>query len=73
MGTSNRKLKNGTEEMYTVIIATDQLEAIKNIAHWDRKKIKDVLNAALSVYLEKWQKQPENNQYVENGSIKPRP
>lgn len=46
----------------TFIVRTDQLEQIKAISYWDRKKIKEVLGEALEFYI--------NNYKKKNGEIK---
>lgn len=48
----------------TFIVNKEHLEALKDIAFWDRALIKDVLEDALSNYISNWESV--------NGSIKPR-
>ena len=49
--TSQRGLPEGWERA-TFIIQEEQLEKIKALAYWERKKIKDVIAEAISAYLE---------------------
>jgi hypothetical protein len=54
---------NEQEVTATFQFKSQQLNDIKAIAYWERKKIKDVLKEALLSYIEKYIK--------ENGNIKP--
>ncbi len=47
----------------TFIVQESLLEKIKSIAYWDRLQIKEVVNDALSNYLQQWE--------AKNGHIKP--
>lgn len=67
------KLKNGKEERYTAVYDSAVLDAAKNIAHWDRKKIKDILDEGLSAYVETWKADPKNKAFIKAGKIMPRP
>lgn len=61
------KLKNGKEERYTIVIESDTLNDLRNIAYWQRKKIKDAISAAIAPYIESWKADPDNKQYVNEG------
>jgi hypothetical protein len=52
------------ESRATFILKEELIEQLKNIAWWDRKKIKEVVGEALSQYVDQWEK--------ENGAVKPR-
>jgi hypothetical protein len=53
------------EERATYIVEIQLNEKIKEIAHWERILIKDVLNTALREYVKKYEKQ--------HGAIRPIP
>lgn len=56
--------KNKEEEVRaTFQFTTHQLKDIKAIAYWERKKLKEIMNEALSSYIDKYVK--------EKGNIKP--
>lgn len=61
---SQQGTKEG-ETRATFIIQEELLQAIKDIAYWERLKIKDVLQRALEVEVARYEKQ--------NGPIKPTP
>jgi hypothetical protein len=61
---SSQKGTKNDETRATFIVKEDLLEQLKNIAWWDRKKIKDVIGEALSKYIDQWEE--------ENGLVKPR-
>lgn len=61
--TSQEGTKEG-ETRATFIVSEQSLEKIKNISYWQRLSIKDVVNDALSEYLERHEKK--------NGPVKPR-
>ncbi|OLY91199.1 hypothetical protein SAMN05444008_11273 [Cnuella takakiae] len=52
------------EERATFIMKTELLEKIRNVAYWDRLKIKDVIEVALVEYFARYEKK--------NGEIKTR-
>ena len=53
------------EEKYIVIVKTTSLEAIKNVAYWDRLTIKDTFEEAMTDRVKKYEKK--------NGPLKARP
>lgn len=53
------------ETRASFIVRKDQLEDLKNIAYWERLKIKDVVIQAIDDRIEKYKKQ--------NGDVKSRP
>ncbi|OLY91781.1 hypothetical protein SAMN05444008_10929 [Cnuella takakiae] len=61
---STQKGTKEGEERATFIIKTELLEKTKNVAYWDRLKIKDVIETALTEYFAKYEKK--------NGEIKTR-
>ena len=61
---SSQKGTKNDESRATFILKEELIEQLKNIAWWDRKKIKDVAGEALSLYVAQWEE--------ENGAIKPR-
>lgn len=58
---SESKKANYTETKSTFVIRNDQLDKIKAISYMERKMIKNVLEEALSLYIEKYE--------AENGDI----
>lgn len=63
--TVTKKQKNQEEVRATFLIKENQLEKLRSIAHWDRLLIKNVLDHALDMYFEYYEKK--------NGEIKIRP
>jgi len=61
---SSQKGTKNDETRATFILKEKLVEKLKNIAWWDRKKIKDVVGEALSLYVAQWEE--------ENGAVKPR-
>lgn len=53
------------EEKYIIIATTDDIEAMKNIAYWERLTIKEAYAAAIADYKAKYVKK--------NGPLKSRP
>lgn len=51
----NRQVKKETKA--TFIILSDQLDKLRAISYMERKMIKDVLRDALSLYIEKYEKE----------------
>jgi len=49
--TSQKGLKDGWTRA-TFILRKDHLEKLKSFSYWQRRKIKDVIDEALSSYLE---------------------
>ncbi len=47
---SQQGLKEGWTRA-TFILREDQLEKIKSVSYWERKKVKEVIEEALSLYL----------------------
>lgn len=52
-------------EKYIVILSVEDIEAMKNIAYWDRLTIKDAYSQAIADYKAKYERK--------NGKLKPRP
>jgi hypothetical protein len=48
--TSQKGLKNGWTRA-TFILRKDYLEKLKSLSYWERKKIKEVIDEALRLYL----------------------
>jgi hypothetical protein len=53
------------EERYIIIAKTDSIDAMKNIAYWDRLTIKEVYEEAIQDRIKKYEKK--------NGALKGRP
>lgn len=60
---SAQRTKEG-EEKYIIIAKTEDIEAMKNIAYWDRITIKEAFARAIGDYKTKYQKK--------NGTLKQR-
>jgi len=66
--TPTKSSQEGTkndETRATFIVNELLLDKLKNIAYWDRKKIKEVIGIALSEFVDGWE--------GENGVVKQRP
>ena len=66
--TPTKSSQEGTkndETRATFIVNEQLLEKLKNIAYWDRKKIKEVVGIALSEFVDEWEE--------EHGAVKQRP
>ena len=53
---NTNKKSNSIEVRATFIIKEENIEKLKAIAYWERSKIKNVLNQALSKYIEDYEK-----------------
>lgn len=62
--TAGKQTKEG-EEKYIIIAAVEDIEAMKNIAYWDRLTIKQAFAQAIADYKAKFEKK--------NGPLKQRP
>ena len=51
------KKSNNKEIRATFIVKEHNIEKLKAIAYWERAKIKDILNQALSNYIEAYEKE----------------
>ncbi len=54
--TSKKTPIRSEEKRATFIVSTEQLDAIKAIAFWERRMLKDILNDALSSYILNYEK-----------------
>lgn len=61
---AGKRTKEG-EEKYIIIAAVDDIEAMKNIAYWDRLTIKEAFAQAIADFKAKYEKK--------NGALKSRP
>lgn len=64
------KLKGGTSQLYTTVLESSTLAELKNLAYWDRRKIKDIFAIAIETYITKWKKDPQNKAHLQDGEIK---
>lgn len=62
---SSQEGTKNNETRATFIVNEDLLEKLKNVAYWDRKKIKEVIGEALSEYIA--------NREEKKGEVKQRP
>ena len=53
------------EKRATFIVRTEQLDALKAIAFWERRLLKDILNDALSSYIFNYEKNNGKIKYPE--------
>jgi hypothetical protein len=52
-----KKKSDSKEIRATFIVKEDNIEKLKAIAYWERDKIKNILNEALSKYIELYEKE----------------
>ena len=57
-----RETPKASEKRATFIVSTHQIDALKAIAFWDRRLLKDILHDAIDDYISEYQ--------VKNGEIK---
>jgi len=60
---STKKGLPGGWERATFIVREDHLEKIRDVAYWDRKQIKEVIDEALEAYLSGKKIKPRKRQY----------
>jgi hypothetical protein len=70
-GSGKRKLTNTSQEglpenwtRATFIVREDLLDKVKDLAYWDRRQVKEIVNESLEAYINKHEKK--------SGTIKPR-